>query len=200
MGGIRIGTLYDFRRLEHKKGIADPQEGIKSVTHNIEFVSDGFGRQIDADALVHYGLLASDAERSGGGFIRNTRLSSIFDSPNIFILCFSRNLSNETMAQFEGADACVEITDHEHFINRITETLYIFCPVRFLGKYDVIYQDRNEVWNGQDWGHSPAVIKEIIFSPQAEIRLLWQPLYRREIEPIIFYDHLLGEYCREVTV
>ncbi len=29
MGCIRVGTLHDFRKSEHKKGIADPQEGKK---------------------------------------------------------------------------------------------------------------------------------------------------------------------------
>jgi len=35
LGGIRVGTLHDFRNSEHKKGIADPLEGKKTVVHRI---------------------------------------------------------------------------------------------------------------------------------------------------------------------
>jgi hypothetical protein len=36
LGIISIGALYDFRKLEHKKGISDSQEGKKVVAHTIE--------------------------------------------------------------------------------------------------------------------------------------------------------------------
>jgi hypothetical protein len=35
-GYIRIGTLHDFRRTEHAKGISDPKEGKKSISHVID--------------------------------------------------------------------------------------------------------------------------------------------------------------------
>ena len=31
MGVVRVGTLYDFRKEEHKRGISDPTEGKNQV-------------------------------------------------------------------------------------------------------------------------------------------------------------------------
>ena len=41
MGCIRVGTLHDFRQHEHKRGVSDPDEGKKTVSHYIgEYHSD----------------------------------------------------------------------------------------------------------------------------------------------------------------
>jgi len=36
MGGVRIGTLSDYRRVEHAKGISDPSEGTKKVIDRLD--------------------------------------------------------------------------------------------------------------------------------------------------------------------
>ncbi len=36
VGVLRVGTLQDFRRIEHKRGVADPDEGKKSLYHGVD--------------------------------------------------------------------------------------------------------------------------------------------------------------------
>jgi len=80
MGGVRIGTLSDYRRVEHAKGISDPSEGTKKVINSL----DKFhlhehklrSRYNDTVAMLnYYGIpLAKGGQvisMGGGAFIKN---------------------------------------------------------------------------------------------------------------------------------
>jgi hypothetical protein len=130
--------------------------------------------------------------------VRNVRVSQSFDHPNCFVLCSSRTLSRSTMGEFQGADSCVEIVDIRNFYQCLTEALNSLTQVIFRGIHPVAYKDRQESWNGIDWGHHPALMKEPRFAKQAEIRALWEPQYGQPIQPIVTGDCRLTRYCREV--
>jgi len=201
LGCIRIGTLHDFRRLEHKRGIADPQEGKKEVFHHIDhlFVADSNDPPLheskDMRALEQF--RAVKMENSRDITFKNLTVARKFDHEDCFILCSSRTLSKRTMAQFEGADSCVQITDTSRFYQLLTNVLNSITPVIFRGAHDVIYQDRKEPWNGLDWGHHPALIKETKFREQEEIREIWQPRFGGAIQPVVTGHYRLGALCTE---
>jgi hypothetical protein len=130
----------------------------------------------------------------------NVTFGRRFEAPDCFILCTSKICSQETMDQFENADSCVEIAEIESFYKILTHALNSITPVFFRGIYEVLYQDREEDWNGQDWGHHPAMIKETKFRKQCELRAIWQPKFSKSIEPIITGDYRLGAFCRIVSI
>lgn len=205
IGVIRIGTLYDFRRIEHHKGIADPQEGKKEVFHHIDklFVNDPNDTNIkdntDFRALDKFGAVRFGSN-SKNALFQNCTVSKGFDVPDCFIYCTSKVCSKETMIQFDRADSCIEIIGIESFYRILTNVLNSITPVDFKGFKEVTYQNRVEQWNGIDWGNHPAFIKEPRFKKQSELRAIWQPLCKNRISPIITGDYRLGKYCRNVSI
>lgn len=199
IGSIRVGTLHDFRRTEHKAGIADPQEGKKLVTHHIPFAVMDNHDSFHGRAAKEF--RAFDLEGSGpGNIFVNCGMGRQFDESDCFILCFSSRKSKDVMSEFEGANSCVKITDHKSFLKQVTNSLMAHTPVNFCGFYKVKYGPRKEAWNGSNWGANPAVIKEIEFSNQFEYRAIWQPSFSQTISPLIIENEHLTEFCQMVNI
>lgn len=206
MGVIRVGTLHDFRCTEHNKGISDPQEGKKMVSHRINqfHVSNAGDPNIKSNIHVRameafQAVKLSNSKNSDNTF-ENCTFKRSFDIPDCFILCTSKICSRKTMSQFEGADSCVEVVDIGSFYKVLTDTLNSITPVIFRGIHEVIYQNKEEPWNGENWGRHPAVIKETDFKEQGELRAIWQPIGNKHIAPLILFNPRLGEFCRDVTI
>ncbi len=197
LGCIRVGTLHDFRRLEHSRGIADPQEGKKLVTHWIEDFSAGRRLEIDSKAITEFGVASGDLSKFT---MTGCHIARSFDESDVYILCFSSRCSSETMAQFEGTDSCLEILDTSKFLNRLTETISLISPVVFQGCYEVVYGERRHPWNGEDWGQHPSLLKETEFSKQYEFRAIWKSEANGPIEPLILCDYQSTQYCSEVAL
>jgi hypothetical protein len=195
-GTVRIGTLHDFRRTEHAAGIADQQEGQKTV---LSPVSSGLATQGNplARHLENFGIQIGPGEVH----FMNCKFARSFDHSDLFLYCMSEARNESVMAEFEGADSCVEIVAPSKFFGVLTERLADRLPVDFQGCHRIQYQHRTEVWNGQDWGAHPAMIKSSNYSRQCEIRAVWSP---REpevaIEPFIITDRRLTEYVRAVRL
>lgn len=205
MGIIRIGTLHDFKKTEHKAGISDPKEGTKTVSHHIDHlqVEDSSdtskNNKKDIDSLSAFNAI-SLGENSKNITISNVSLSKNFNEENVFILCMSKYQSKKTMYQFEGADSCIEITNESLFFQLITETINSITPVIFHGVHEVIYQNREEQWDGLTWGRNPAIIKERKFSPQGELRAIWKPRNNSEIQPLIIGNYKIVTCVRHVAI
>lgn len=198
LGNVRIGTLHDFRREEHKKGIADPNEGKKTVNHVIKYANSNDGHSIHFDAIERFGAI-----RAGKGtniILENVHLSREFNYPDCFLHCSSFEYSSKAMSQFDGADSCVELFDVNGFYGRLTEAISSVCPVQLVVVQKVVYMERVEQWDGATWGVHPALIKEPIFSPQVEVRAIWQPRFTGAIEPVVINDVGLVRFCRSVPL
>lgn len=105
------------------------------------------------------------------------------------------------MSEIEGADSCYHITHVEAFINILTDSLNSIIPVRFKGLQKVMYKERNEVWNGLNWGRSPSLIKEPEFSEQREVRAIWEPInYQQSIKPMVIGNHRLISTCTRLPI
>lgn len=198
-GSVRVGTLFDFRKLEHKEGISDPQEGFKKVSHHVSLATGEVAGSVDRQALKAYKAVefSSDAK---GAMVKNCLLVREIAEQDYYIHCTSDSLSKETMASFEGADSCVEIFDPVGFYQRLTNVLMALGHVTEAKFFDVTYKPREEAWNKIDWGMSPALIKEEIYSVQSEFRTIWYPGSTSPLEPIILEDFELTKFCREVDL
>ncbi|HCE1608295.1 hypothetical protein L1D18_15015 [Vibrio parahaemolyticus] len=197
-GGIRVGTLHDFRRSEHKRGIADPQEGKKSVEHHIisDTIQLGDKNNINARAVSAFNAIGG----SGQVTLKNVGFSRSFDSPDFFILCSAYEKSKTVMHQFDGADSCVQIYNPMKFYRELTYLLNSITPVYFHGVHRVTYKGRKEKWDGHSWGIDPALIKENEFDQQKEVRAIWVPKFGQEISPQILGSVKLASACKPVEL
>lgn len=200
LGNIRIGTLHDFRKSEHKNGIADENEGKKTVTHYVTYAStkDSGDSNLDIKALREFGVV--EPVNVGEITVENCTFGMLFDHPDCFIHCSSSKLSIDVMKEFEGADSCVEIQEPLGFYLRLTETLNSIIPVELKILQEVKYGERDEKWNGENWGHHPALIKGKEFSGQYEIRAIWKPRYDGLINPLVLNDTGLLKFLRRAAI
>ena len=127
------------------------------------------------------------------------------DSSDIFLLCFSSELSATVQREFEETNACVEISDSDGFLKELTATLDLIVGVKFAGLYPISYTERVEsrgltqFSQMNDPGLNPALIKEPHFRNQKEVRACWAPLGTEPIQPMIVGSRRLIKFCRDVT-
>lgn len=191
-GSVRIGTLHDYRRAEHKPGISDAYEGQKWIYHHINHWNSANEipglPSLHARASAMLGLeieQAEPGEKRGGITLQNVSFISAVEYPNCFIHCTSYKLSKEVMAEFEGADSCVKLRDHRAFYRALTVALNKHTPVRAAGINIVRYQDRREPCNGDNLGIDPCWVKGKDFSAQYEVRAIWHSLSNEPIDWVV---------------
>lgn len=199
-GELRIGTLFDFRKREHKKGISDPNEGKKQLIHPIQDVFVDGHSNPGLEDMNRFGVWDLGENPQIGVHFAGFLQRRSFEAPNAFILCTSSVASWIVMRQFEGADSCVKIESEKEFYSLLTTSLNNITPVEFLGVHAVAYKERAEIWNRRDFGIHPALIKERKFRMQSEKRAIWRPLTGNPIEPIIIANIELGKLCSRVSI
>ncbi|MFH7042048.1 hypothetical protein ABT392_06970 [Paucibacter sp. JuS9] len=195
VGGLRVGTLHDFRRDEHKRGIADPSEGTKSVHYGVDAqVFTGGTEQAKAFGEAFGFKFGPGVQLSIKGCAFNRQV----DSEDFFIYCLASRFSGAVLREFEGADACVRITHVRRFCDAITHALESRVAVEFIGAHRVIYTPRHETWNGVDLGKHPALVKEPSFAPQCEVRALWRPTGGAPICAEVFESSDAHQFCERI--
>ena len=202
MGTIRIGTLFDFRKMEHVRGVADPSEGTRSIVArpNREIVTED---QAEKEAFFEmigvrvHGKITTP---------RKIRFVHKQTSPDYFVFCASTELSSRVQSEFESTDACIEINNISGFLDELSQTLNAVVPVRFDGIHAVQYTERTQqqsLSRFQDFdsarGPHPALIKEPSFRRQKEVRAIWSPISAMLPEPIITSSRHLPQFCRDVS-
>ncbi|WP_028863514.1 hypothetical protein [Psychromonas aquimarina] len=194
MGCIRIGTLQNYRDSEHKRGIADPKEGKKLVYHHIDDALINLNDPNDRNNQIakSFGAMGGKAKVHCKGVL----FGKDIESPDCYILCMSNKLSQSVMSELDEADTCVEIVNHTLFFDQLTLAISDITPVNFIGVYEVTYQNKQEVWNGNNWGRNAALIKDLEFKEQYEIRAIWVPQNNIQIKPIILGSAELGLACK----
>lgn len=204
MGALRIGTLSDYRKGEHAKGISDALEGTKDIVNKIDKLNIsgkdwGDQEKKSAEMLLKFGM---HVEPGANVTMVNSTFVKKFEL-DAFIFCFSieENPYRRTMRQFEGADFCVEIIEIDRFFNELQSIIsQVSGAHRVISPQAVKYKDRSEIYNGVDFGLHPGLIKELSFSPQNEGRIIWEyESENRGYEPFISGHWRLGSYCKEVS-
>lgn len=198
MGSLRVGTLHDYRRMEHKKGIGDAEEGKKVIVHEIFDLNEQNIKTEHARANELFKLLKIE----GGGRVRigKVNIKKTYDHPDCFVLCLSHQRSKSVMSSLDGTDSCLELGAFLPFLNTLSGVLNENVPLESFIVGHVTYQSREEIWNGKDFGVHPAFVKGMEYKKQAEVRIIWEPKYGQQISPIIVNDIKLSQYFRSVKV
>jgi hypothetical protein len=197
LGLFRIGTLYDFRDIEHKSGISDPDEGTKVVRVHIGNETYESGSDVPK-TLSELGLIKCD-DTCSNITLTNIHTTHNLLAPDFYIWCASTEKSAAVMSQFEGADTCVEVFDVPRFV-AILNQLMTTMDAEFVGIFEVQYRERVEDWNRSNLGMHPAIIKDVRFSGQKELRAIWKPNHGNPIEPIKGRCDGLSSCCRIVSI
>lgn len=197
IGLYRIGTLGDFRKLEHLEGISDTEEGVKFVNVDIENEVFKTGAEVPKN-LASLGLIRCD-DSSTNITLTNIHTTHTLIAPDAYIWCASTEKSAEVMSQFGGANTCVEIHDVPRFITVLNQIM-LTMDVIFLGVFEVQYRNRSENWKRDSLGLHPALIKSLDFQLQKEVRAIWVPRHSDPIEPTHGRCDGLANYCRVVAV
>jgi hypothetical protein len=197
-GGVRIGTIYDFRKDEHKRGIADATEGLKSVYHGIDNYNSNNPNRIDHAAITNISPFIGVGEV--GFSIHNLMVERDFAAPDCYVHCTAHTLSRRVLEQFEKADSCIEIVRPAAFYRCLAEIINKRTAVHFYGFHRIVYSVRREKFNGENLGRRPDLMKEPAFEPQCEVRAIWIPKSKKTIEPFNLQERTLRRFCREVEV
>lgn len=167
-GVFRIGTLSDFRRVEHGPAIGDASEGTTKLTHSVE--SAAWEEIKDSPAVRS--LITG--ELGPGGVFQNVGFSAPFQSPEAYIFCVSEHSSREVMESF-GSDACLRIVDDQKFFAALHGCLKDRGLVT--SNYLVqrcVYRNRTQRWEKYERTH-PALLKSPDYQSQAEVRGIFEP-------------------------
>lgn len=198
-GLFRVGTTFDYRR-DHGWGIADPNESTKRIEAPIDHL-EGVGPNVLKDAglegllgdrFVNRGRISMHGAPGSIKFIRSD------DGPDMYVYCFSTELSAVALSQFQDYDACAAIIDVHGFVAVMTEALCAHRPCRFMGLARSAYTGHSEQWNGVDLGIPGYFLKDRSFASQNEVRAVWQPLSNDPIEPLTLRALRLTHFCSQM--
>jgi len=184
-GRIRIGTLYDFRRIEeHDAARADISEGIHNVNIFIERPVHHRGHEPTVQHyLDQFGVEISYSSR--------TRVSGSIHSSDCYIYSLSDQL-NWKIANDFNADAGMIIWDIKELIELMIESDDL--DVEFIELGPIRYVDDNH--DVRKLGHvPPSFIKESRFSSQSEWRIIMPPKSDSAIMPKIVELGSLESIC-----
>lgn len=196
-GILRIGTLYDYKKHEHGRGITDKKEGFKQVNVAIEHETYASGKDIPK-SLAALGIISAD-DSCSNITLENIYINRAFEAPNCFLWCASTVGSESVMEQFEGADTCIEVTNPARFFSVLEQVMKIH-GTEFQGIFEARYQERTEDWNSYNLGVHPAIIKDVEFSNQHEVRAIWAPVKVEDIEPIHLHVETLAQCCKLIEI
>ncbi|KLU27665.1 hypothetical protein EOS_03385 [Caballeronia mineralivorans PML1(12)] len=199
VGNTRVGTLHDFRSLEHGPGISDPEEGKKEIRASFDEPETFVGGAASGDAMAQLGVFkvaeGASATFSGLSIVRP------IDHPDCYVWCASREKSRKAMSRIDGADTCVEITNVGAFFRELGVALAALCTVSRVGAGPVTYNERTEEWNRANLGIHPAFLKGPSFADQDEVRGVWAPNPAEGSLKAKFIDKSnLYKYCRIVDL
>jgi len=196
-GSFRIGTLYEYRSTEHRGGIADPEEGTKTIQGTItEYFASGSDIPTN---LADLGIIKVDGA-SSNITLNDFSFRSSVSSGDAYIWCGSLENSLDVQRQFEGAESCVEIFNAKGFFDTLDALMRDAYNVRYKGLHIVAYKERQEEWQREGLGVHPGLIKAPAFGGQKEIRAIWEPIPGTTIAPITGQNKRLADCCRLVRV
>lgn len=174
---IRIGTLYDFRKSEHGKGIADALEGTSTVTTHVDQTGMISGRELRGTVPELLGGIYVDDTSTVE--LNNCQFSSEFTFPDCHILCFSRS-NTDAARTSAGREASMMVLDIGFVARQVQKLLSSHYDCSFNvhgGDCHYIPRIQDLHWQRRDYGVSPLFIKgdDARYIDQAEYRLAFVP-------------------------
>jgi hypothetical protein len=183
MGVVRIGTLYDYRKIEkYNAAIGDMGEGVKTILTKVDKLTDGSNEIPE---------LFKDRIHLAGHVLPHVVFNETQHSPNLYVFCASNVYDTRLHKDFD-TNVCVKIESPEKFIQALTYALR--QRAEFVGFGKCRYMNKRLV-SPDKRDFNPAFIKEAKpeFAKQREWRALWKP--RSDIvEPFLTISDI-SRYC-----
>ncbi|MCG0582139.1 hypothetical protein L6Q82_29635 [Burkholderia cenocepacia] len=201
-GCTRVGTLYDFRKVEnHARGVGDSEEGSKAISTIVTGRFDSGTPQTQALNMlrgVHIGEGCSNIT------FTDSHIYAQVNHQDALVWCCSTENTRGAMAEIGYADACVEIFDVQGFFSALDAVIRSrHANVETYGPFCVSYQDRLEGWNQVDLGLNPVFIKDRTrFEAQKEVRIAWfDPTQGEHVFQAELVEHSdCHKFCRIVDI
>lgn len=179
-GELRVGTLYDFRRVEdYGDETGDAGEGTKQVYSDQRHVTES-----TIPAFLQQKIRVGPGNRLDIVIDGDGELSAEFQDPDLYIFCVSMDFNRDRMRRL-GHDACVVIEDASFFQHLHNAMKPYIAPDSRGVLRDVLYGSRRH-FHTEDPSLPMAVVKPERFKYQNEARALWLPHFDRPIEPFIY--------------
>lgn len=197
-GSIRIGTLYDYRRIErYGSVIGDDYEGLYETELSIPGggVVDMATNSYDAEAFRKYFLHNRPDlhdRKVKLVFQPKTKLITRSTSQNLYIYCMSSEYNEHVMKEFK-CDSCLEIINPEYFFAAISKR--IRHKASFDGYVEVSYLNKRAHYTKPHSLH-PAIMKDPKYEYQKEWRAIWSPI-KTAREPLLIDVPKAIKYSRE---
>lgn len=195
-GSIKIGTLYEYRNVEHYGSvIGDLEEGLLNTS-----ITPSKGDEIDLGSNSHEAIFIRNALGRPITECSNMRLRYLTDgytfthkvqSSDLYIYCMSSRYDKDIMTQF-GCDSCMEIINPDAFLSAITHR--IRHKARFEGFRAIEYLKRETDYLNPHHVH-PAIAKDIEYQYQNEFRAIWNST-KPSINPLYIDVKKAIKYCR----
>ena len=175
-GLLKIGTLYEYRDEEELGStIGDEDEGVIITTLNLPEtgVVDLGKNTPETDYFKkHFNLHPQMYEKHiklhmGPG----VKFNATSESQDYYIYCASALYDKAVMEDFE-CDSCIEILDTRKFFREITKKLKF--KAEYEGLYNIDYDSITKSYKTPHTTH-PALLKDLEYQNQVEVRALWQP-------------------------
>jgi hypothetical protein len=198
LGTVRIGTLFDFRRIEaHGRERGDLQEGMRLI-------------QTDGKSATHDASTAPAFLRDSFNIPPNVKL--VFEAgaiirqeasvPDMYVYCVCDRFDSNLLREFGGD--CVRIEDAAGFFDTITKALPFYDQngVREDVSYRLVpcrYRDRLETWPVVT-NYDPVYVKPLRYAYQHEVRAAWSAT-AASISPLTLTVPDIAKFCaRHVIV
>lgn len=194
-GKLRVGTLYDFRRVEdYGDETGDAGEGTKRLYSDQRHVTES-----TIPAFLQRKIRVGAGNRLDIVIDGDGELAADVQDPDLYIFCVSMDFDRERMRRL-GHDACVVIEDTSFFQHLHNAMKPYIAPESKGVLRDVIYGSRRH-FHTQDPGLQMAVVKPERFAYQKEARALWLPHPGLPIEPFRYVHASLAiSSCRKVVL
>lgn len=202
MGVFRIGTLYDYRRVErYPEPIGDSGEGKTVVEDTVVRRTFATGKDFESTSWVLRQSFGIEAGATNFTF-ENSGASTSIEMRDHFLYCFSEA---PTRAAAGGYDACVEIRNPPRFIELLSRASGLVCgvggPYAPFGFEKCIYAERRSKPSTYRADVQRAILlKPPRFQHQREWRCIWSFGSRSPIEPLKVMCPEAGLLCRRVEI
>ena len=192
MGTIRIGTLYEYKKIEDKE-LQDQDEGTAiSVVRHEGLKTYDKENIINAPTEIQNMFLFN--EKSGPINLYNVSIGQKYKMPDAWIFCLS-----QTKAKiFEKYDSCIEITDPNLFSKVIYENIvklgnsniqFQYAPMNYAGR--IVESGKRK---------TPMFLKNKKYQLEEEYRFAFvrKNPFITELKPIIFSDYRLTHAIKRI--
>ena len=196
-GHFRIGTLYEYRKIEaHGGAVGDADEGrhrtvLDSKQSTTFSLQDG---SPEAQFFQRH-ILREDQRGKDVKIVMEAGAKMLADtnSPDMYLFCASPAFDATAMKAF-GYDTCIRIDAPERFFRLLSHA--IRHRGRFLGFGAVTYQSR-ETDHLKPHTIHPALMKGPEYAYQGEVRALWEPSNANP-EPFLVHCRKAGKLCTHI--